>query len=154
VALTQADLPAGLTFDQDHSGARNGDDGSPTYMATFIGNGSGPLPIMGVVNIVSETPDAAAGIDRLADRFRTGLGGTPTEIAAPGLGDASRAFSVTRSAPGGAMTANSVFVALRRAGVVAGVMVTSMGDTPQTDLALRLAQSVDQRIAAALRPGT
>jgi hypothetical protein len=45
-------------------------------------------------------------------------------------------------------------VATRRAGIVSGVAVTSLGDTPQTDEALRLAQAVDQRLVAALRPGT
>jgi hypothetical protein len=153
VALTEADLPAGLALDEGRSGLRTGEEGTRTYLATFVGNGRGPLPIMGVVNIVSESPDAA-GIDRLTDRFRTGLGGTPTDLAAPGIGEASRAFTVTTPMMGGAMTASTVFVATRRAGIVSGVAVTSLGDTPQTDEALRLAQAVDQRLVAALRSGT
>ena len=154
VALTEADLPAGLALDQGRSGLRPGEAGEQSYLATFVGNGTGPLPIMGVINIVSESPNPTAAMDRLTDRFRTGLGGTPTDVAAPGLGEGSSAFTVTSSMMGGAMTATTTFVALRRADVVAGVAVTMLGDTPQTDVALRLARSVDQRLAAALRPGT
>jgi hypothetical protein len=153
-ALTEADVPAGLTFDERRSGPRPTEDGVQSYLATFVGNGRGDLPIMGVINILNTYPDPSVGIDRLTDRFRTGLGGTPTELDAPGIGEASRAFTVSTSAMGGAMTASTVFVAIRRAGVVAGVAVTSMGATPQTEVALRLAQSVDRRLAAALRPGT
>jgi hypothetical protein len=153
-ALTEADVPPGLALDEGRSGPRPSEEGVRTYLATFVGNGSGDLPIMGVVNILSEYPDAAVGIDRLTDRFRTGLGGNPTELAAPGIGEASRAFTVTSQVMGGAMTASTVFVAIRRAEVVAGVAVTSLGATPQTDVALRLAQNVDRRLAAALRPGT
>lgn len=153
-ALTEADLPAGLTFDEQRSGVRPTEDGVQSYLATFVGNGRGDLPIMGVINILNTYPDAAVGIDRLTDRFRTGMGGTPTELDAPSIGEASRAFTVTRSAMGGAMTASTIFVAIRRADVVAGVAVTSIGATPQTEVALRLAQSVDRRLAAALRPGT
>ena len=153
-ALTAAVVPAGLTLDERRSGPRLTEDGVQSYLATFVGNGRGDLPIMGVINILNTYPDPSVGIDRLTERFRTGLGGTPTEVDAPGIGEASRAFTVSTSVMGGAMTASTVFVALRRAGVVAGVAVTSMGATPPTDVALRLAQSVDRRLSATLRPGT
>jgi hypothetical protein len=154
VALTEADVPAGLRRDEGRSGPRTTEEGGPSYQATFVANGSGNVPIMGIVNIVSEYPDAANGMDRLAGRFQTNLGGNATELAAPAIGEASRAFTISSPLMGGAMTASTVFVAVRRAGVVAGVAVTSMGNTPQTDVAVRLAQSMDQRLAAALRPGT
>src|SRR5690349_2869582 len=128
-ALTEADLPAGLTLDQRRSGLRPSDEGTPSYLATFIGNGAGDPPIMGIVNVVAAPADASAGIEQLADRFRTGLGGAPTELAAPGIGDASRGFTVTTQAMGGAVTASTAFVALRRADLVAGVAVTSLGAT-------------------------
>jgi hypothetical protein len=153
VALTEADLPAGLTLDQRRTGVRSSGEGTPSYLATFVGNGAGDPPIMGIVNVVSASADGAAGIEQLTDRFRTGLGGTPTEVAAPGIGEASRAFTVTTQAMGGAITASTAFVALRRADVVAGVAVTSLGATPQTDVALRLAQQVDRRVATTPRPG-
>ncbi len=153
-ALTAADLPAGLALDERRSGLRTTEDGAPAYQAIFVGNGTGELPIIGVVNVVTESPDPATGLDRLTDRFRTGLGGNPTEIAPPAVGEASRAFAVTTEAMGGALTASTVFVAIRRADVVAGVAVTSFGAAPQTDMAVRLARNVDQRLTAALRPGT
>jgi len=152
-ALTEADLPTGLTLDQRRSGLRPSDEGTPSSLATFIGNGAGAPPIMGIVNVVTAPADAATGIDHLTDRFRSGLGGTATELTPPGIGDASRAFSVTTQAMGGAVTASTVFVALRRADLVAGVAVTSLGATPQTDVALRLAQQVDRRLATTSRPG-
>jgi hypothetical protein len=152
-ALTEADLPAGLTLDGQRSGPRPTEDGVRSYVATFVGNGRGELPIMGVVNILNAYPDGGAGIDQLTDRFRTGLGGTPVDLEAPRIGEASRAFTVTRSAMGGAMTANTIFVAIRRGDVVAGVAVMAVGATPQTDVALRLAQNVDRRLTAAPRPG-
>jgi len=152
VALTEADVPTGLRRDEGRSGPRTTEDGGPSYQAIFVANGAGNAPIMGIVNIVSEYPDAANGMDRLAGQFQTNLGGNSTELAAPGLGEASRAITISSPLMGGAMTASTVLVAIRRAGVVAGVAVTSMGNTPQTDVALRLAQSVDQRLAAALRP--
>src|SRR5713226_7963259 len=50
VALTEADLPAGLRRDEGRSGLRTTEEGAPSYQATFVANGSGNLPIMGVVN--------------------------------------------------------------------------------------------------------
>jgi hypothetical protein len=160
VALTEADVPAGLKRDDSRSGMRTTEDGGPSYQAMFVANGMGAngmgtAPIMGIVNIVSQYPDAANGMDRIAGQFQTNLGGNSTELAAPALGEASRAFTISSPLMGGAMTASTVFVAVRRAGVVASVAVTSMGNTPQTDVAVRLAQSMDQRLAAALRaPGS
>ncbi len=108
---------------------------------------------MGIVNVLSEDPDTSTSVDRLAERFRTGLGGNPVDLAVPPLGDASRAFTVTNQAMGGAISVSTAFVALRRRDVVTAVAVTSLGAAPQSDLAVRLAQSLDGRLAAALQSG-
>jgi hypothetical protein len=153
-ALTEADVPAGLALDPNRSGPRPREDGWPSYTASFVTNGRGDMSLMGVINVLGQDPDATTGIDRLADEFRTGLPGNRTELPAPAVGDASRAFTVLTPVMGGAMTASTAFVAIRRADVVAGVAVTSIGDTPRSDVAIRLAQEVDRRLRAALSPGS
>ncbi|HEX2033157.1 MAG TPA: hypothetical protein VHS99_03145 [Chloroflexota bacterium] len=50
--------------------------------------------------------------------------------------------------------ATTAFVAIRRGDVVASVAVASLGDTPHTEVAVRLAQDVDRRLAAALGAGS
>jgi hypothetical protein len=151
-ALTTAELPRGLALDEQRSGLRTTAEG-PAYTATFMADGTGDPSLMGVVNTLGQYPDAAAGLDTLADRFRTGLGGSPTDLPAPAVGEASRAFTTTSRVMGGAMTTSTAFVALRRGDVVAGVAVASVGDTPQVAEALRLAEAVDRRLTAALGPG-
>jgi hypothetical protein len=108
--------------------------------------------IMGILNVVAQYPDAAAGLEREVDRVRTGMPGTRTELPAPAVGETSRAIAVTTPAIGG-FSASTTFIAIRRGDVVASVLVTSLGDTPPSDVALRLAQSVDRRLTAALSPG-
>lgn len=149
-SLTPGDVPDWLSLDQGRSGLRTGDDGLPNYTAAFVAQSVGELPIVSIVNTVGQDPDAATSIDRLADRFREGLGGNRTELPAPALGEVSRAFSTTRQVMPGLPAATTAFVAFRRGEVVASVSVAALGDTSYTDLALRLAQDVDRRLTTAL----
>jgi hypothetical protein len=151
-ALTEADVPRGLALDASRSGSRLNDQGWPRYTAAFVGNGTDDPSLMGVINILGQAPDAATGMERLAEQFQSGLGGNRTDMPAPGLGEGSRAFAVITPVMGGAVTTSTVFVAVRRADVVAGVAVSSLGDAPRVDLAMRLARDIDGRLMAALVP--
>src|SRR5579885_1722268 len=132
-----------LALDRSHSGLRARPDGGQTYTVAFVPDGSGDPAIMGVVNTVEQYPDGASGMDAVAERFSAGLGGTRTDLPPPAVGEASRAFTTTRQMMVGAVTASTAFIVLRRGNVVASVAVAAMGNTPQTDVALRLAQDVD-----------
>jgi hypothetical protein len=152
-ALTEADVPRGLVLNRERSGPRAGEQGGPSYTASFMPDGTGDPSLVGVVNIVGQYPDAAAGMDALTNRFRDAIGGSQTELPTPAVGEASRAFTLTSQVMGGAFTTSTTVVAVRRGDLVGGVAVAALGSTPQLDVALRLAESVDRRLAAALGPG-
>jgi hypothetical protein len=153
-SLTARDVPEGLALDSDRSGSRTAEQGRPSYQVTFMSDGSGDRSLMGVINVVEQYPDAATGVDQLTERFRTGLGGSLTDLPAPPVGETSRAFTSSRQIIPGAPAANTAFVALRRGTLVASVAVASLGDGPRIELALRLAQDLDRRLTAVLSPGT
>ena len=108
----------------------------------------------GVLNQLAQYPDAVTGMDAVTERYRTNLSGNRTELQPPAVGEASRAFTVTSSAMGGAMSTTTAVVALRRGDVVASVAVASLGGTPQVDMAVSLAQVLDRRLTAALGGGS
>ena len=152
-SLTEADVPRGLAQDRTRGGLRTADNGTLTYTVAFVADGSGDRTLMGVLNQLAQYPDAATGMDAVTERYRTNLSGNRTDLAPPAVGEASRAFTVTSSAMGGAMSTTTAVVALRRADVVASVAVASLGGTPQVDMAVSLAQAVDRRLTAALGAG-
>jgi hypothetical protein len=152
-SLTEADVPRGLALDRNRGGLRTGDNGALTYTIAFVADGSGDRTLMGVLNQLGQYPDAATGMDAVTERYRTNLSGNRTELPPPAVGDASRAFTVTSSAMGGAMSTTTAVVALRRADVVASVAVATLGSTPQVDMAVSLAQAVDRRLTAAIGGG-
>jgi hypothetical protein len=152
--LTEADVPQGLSLEPARSGSRTVEQGRPSHQVTFMANGRGDRSLMGVINVVEQYPDAATGVDQLTERFRSGLGGSLTDLPAPAVGEASRAFTSSRQLLPGAPAATTAFVAIRRGNLVASVAVASMGEGPQTELALRLAQDLDRRLTAVLSPGT
>jgi hypothetical protein len=154
VSLTEADVPRGLALDRNRSGLRTADNGAPTYTVAFVADGSGDRTLMGVLNQLGQYPDPAAGFNAVTERYLTNLSGNRTDLPPPAVGEASRAFTVTTSVMGGSMSASTAVVALRRGDVVASVAVASVGTTPQVDVALRLAQAVDQRLSAALNTGS
>jgi len=153
-SLTEADVPRGLALDRNRGGLRTGDNGVLTYTIAFVADGSGDRTLMGVLNQLGQYPDPATGMDAVTERYRTNLSGNRTELQAPPVGEVSRAFTVTSSAMGGAMSTSTAVIALRRADVVASVAVASLGNTPQVDMALSLAQTLDRRLTAALGGGS
>src|SRR5439155_6705970 len=97
-SLTEADVPRGLALDRNRGGLRTGDNGALTYTLAFVADGSGDRTLMGVLNQLGQYPDPTTGIDAVTERYRTNLSGNRTELPAPAVGEASRAFTVTSSA--------------------------------------------------------
>jgi hypothetical protein len=150
MALTQADVPQGLRPNAAQTGPR-GQDGIRGHQATFEGDpmavASGGGGIVSVVNLVTLPPDPVAGLDDFVQGTKMGLPGSATDLAPPPVGDEGRAFTAALGL--GPFSVSIAGTAFRRNAVVAGIIVMSAGAQPPSDVALRLAQIVDDRVKAA-----
>jgi hypothetical protein len=150
LALARADLPDGLQPNPTLSGP-NSSAGFPSYQATYEGDplrvapGSGG--VISVRSVVALPPDPIGGLAEHLQSVRQDLPGPLAELPPPPLGDESQAFTATASL--GPFNLSAAAIAFRRNRAVASVMVLSAGGSPPVDLALRLAQVVDQRAVAA-----
>ena len=123
----------------------------PGYQVAFQGDAgriaTGSGNIITVINLVALPNDPVTGLDEFIAGAKQGFPGNATDLAPPPVGEDSRAF--TTSAGLGPFSVSVAGTAFRRNGAVVGVMVMSAGGQPQVDEAVRLAQVVDGRLAAA-----
>jgi hypothetical protein len=147
LVLTQAEVPSGLQLNSGRSGSETR-GGIAGYRATFETGGiPSPGAIVSVASLVTLPSDPAAGLDELMGSMRQGMPGSPTDQASPPVGDDSRAF--TNVASMGPLSVSMAAAGFRRNGVVGAVMVVAADGQPRLDDAIRLAQVMDGRVAAA-----
>ncbi len=154
VVLTEADVPTGLRLSRDRSGSQTR-DGAAGYQVTFEADPAQVAPNSGgiivVTNVVGLPTDPVAGLDEMTRSAKQASPGSTTDLAAPAVGEESRAF--TASGGFGPFTVTMAGTLFRRNGAVVGVTVMGAGGEPHVEQSLRLAQVVDARLIAAGRPG-